>query len=530
MTARATLPAPGAGERRAAARGVAWGGVESAVAALVGLSLTPIVIRHAGIEGLGLWGAAWSLAHTASLLDLGVGAAYGRFTAAALARNDLEDLNGLLAAGIGFHLVLSLLIGLPALLLGPALLERMAGDSACRTDAGVVLTCTLLTVLLRGTLSVYRGVVAGAQRADLLARLGALFSVVEGCAGAVALIAGFGLRGMAVVSLGSAAAASLAEGLLAHRLSPGLRLLPFLARRDQYRRVLAFGSQVQATRAFEVLASHVPRLVLAAGPGLAGAGAYDLGARLAAVVPLLASLPLRVITPLAAHLEARGDRSGLHALLARSTRYVALLALPAAALVLLEAETILLAWTGRPAPSHAALAAQCLAGAAAIALVASPLRLIARGAGRAGLEAASTGLGTTLHLGLAMAWAPRWGAAGVALAAVPGAVIAFLFLAAVVARRGAGLDPRVAGRALFGPAAAAAGIVVSGLLLAQIPWLAHASAGETRVDALSFLARRLPVLGAVFLAVAGPLGAIRAEDVLLLREAAGGASPGGAAR
>ena len=52
--------APAAGERRSAVRGVAWTGVESAAGALVGFLLTPLVVRVAGIEGLGLWGACWS--------------------------------------------------------------------------------------------------------------------------------------------------------------------------------------------------------------------------------------------------------------------------------------------------------------------------------------------------------------------------------------------------------------------------------------------------------------------------------------
>jgi len=525
------LPSPGAGERRAAARGVAWGGIESAAAALVGLLLTPMVVRHAGLAGLGLWGAAWSLAHTAGLFDLGVGAAYGRFAARALARRDLDDLNGVLAVGTGFHLALSVLLGLPALLLGPRLLEWAAPHSPRLPEARVVLTCTILTVLMRGAFSAYRGVVAGAQRLDLLGRLGALFAVVEGCGGAFALLRGYGLPGLAVNSLCLGAATSIAEGILAHRLCPGLRLRPFLAPGTQYRRVLIFGSQLQLTRAFEILGSHLPRLVLAAGPGLSAAGAYDLGARLAGCVPVLASLPLRVILPLAGHLEARGDRSRMQALLQRSTRYVGLLALPAVALVLLDAEAILLAWTGRVTPPAAALAARCLAAAAGMTLVASPLRLILRGCGHAGIEAASTGCGTLLHVALAFAFAADWGAAGVGFAALPGAATALLILAAGAGRRGAGIEPLVAARALMGTVAAAAAVVLAGLLLSQLPWAGTGSTPcSTRIEALSLLARRLPILGAAFLATGALLGAIKAADLTLLRETATGTIHGGAAR
>src|SRR6185503_8152097 len=119
------IPAPGTGERRAAARGVAWSGVEAAVSAVVALLMTPLVLRTCGIEGLGMWGAAWSVAHAAGLLDLGVGSAYGRFAAQALARGDRSDLNATLAVGVGFQAGVSCVILGLAVLLGPALLDRI---------------------------------------------------------------------------------------------------------------------------------------------------------------------------------------------------------------------------------------------------------------------------------------------------------------------------------------------------------------------------------------------------------------------
>ena len=50
--------APVSVERRAAARGVAWGGVESLTSGLVGLVLTPLVVNTCGLEGLGKIGRA----------------------------------------------------------------------------------------------------------------------------------------------------------------------------------------------------------------------------------------------------------------------------------------------------------------------------------------------------------------------------------------------------------------------------------------------------------------------------------------
>lgn len=515
----ASLPEHGAGERRVAARGVAWGGIESSVAALVGLLLTPLVLRVAGLDGLGLWGAAWSLAHTAGILDLGVGASYGRFAARALARGDIAELNDTLAVGVGFHLSLAGLIGLPAILMAPRLIGWFAPESPRLPEARVVVTCTLLTVLVRSTLSAYRGVITGAQRLDRLGRLGSVMALCEGAGGAAALLCGAGLRGMAINSLLMAGVSSGAEAAMAHRLCPGLRLRPFRAGADTYRRVLSFGSRLQVTRGCEILASHLPRLTLAAGPGLMAAGLYDLGARVAGLVALPASLPLRVILPLAGHLDARGDGARLAALLSRATRYVALLALPCAGLVMIDARALLLAWTGQPAPPESVAVARWLAAAVSITLLASPLRLVLRGTGHPGLEAAATAAAAATQTALALALARAWGAPGVALATFAGAMILSGTLLAGVRRLGQRPGTLQAARVLIAPFLALGASLLGGWLVGAVASLPGLPESATRLEALAALAYRGPVMASLFLLTSWRCGALLPVDLELLRDA-----------
>jgi O-antigen/teichoic acid export membrane protein len=507
------------GERRSAARGVAWGGVESGVTALVGFLLTPLVVRAFGIEGLGLWASAWSLAHAAGILDLGVGASYARFTAAAIATGDTRRLNGTLAAGVGFHLALSGLLGGAALLGLPRAVAWLGPREALRAQAPAILGCALATILLRLTLSAYRGVVAGAQRIDILGRIGAGASLLEGCGAAALILSGCGLRAMALNSLLAAGLASGAEALAAHRLCPGLRVRPFRATGDEWREILAFGLRLQATRAAEILAAHAPRLALAAGPGLATAGAYDLGARVASGIQALGSLPLPVIQPLASRLESRGDAPRLGELLERGTRYVALLALPCAALVLLDAPALLVAWTGRAAPPGAAASARLLALSCALALVASPLRLVLRGLGRPGLEAVASSTGALAQIVLAIGLALPFGAPGVAAAALAGATLAAIVL--VWGARGSTALLRSASprRALSGPLLGAASGLLSGA--AARAWLLSATAPlDGRSTALLRLAPEIGALMGAGLLVTLLCRGITRDDLALAREAA----------
>jgi O-antigen/teichoic acid export membrane protein len=519
MTPRATEgPGTGSfvGERRAAARGVAWGGVESAASAVVGLVLTPLVVRACGLAGLGLWGASWSLAHTTNLLDLGVGASYTRFTSQAIAVSDVRRLGRLLSAGTGFHIILGVLVAGLALLVGPAALGGVAPAGSLAREARTVFACTLGTVLLRTLMSAYRGVVAGAQRIDLLGRIGAASSIVEGIGAASALAGGWSLPGMAINSLLVGACASLAEAVAAHRLVPGLRIVPFAAGPQEWRELLSFGFRLQVVRASEILAAHVPRLALAASAGLAPAGAYDLGGRVAGALQI-AALPLPVIQPLAGRMSARGEPGRMRSLLERATRYVALLALPCAALVLLDAEAILRAWTGLDVPAAAASTARLLALALACGFVASPLRLVLRGSGRAGPEAIAALCGSLLHVALAVSLAPSLGAPGVAAAALAGSLLSAGILGIAARRAARGLGG-VALRTLPTPLLAAG----AGLLGATAIRLLVFGAGvscATRGDALLRLLPEGALLAGVSLLVASVSGALVREDAAALASA-----------
>ncbi|HUD72774.1 MAG TPA: hypothetical protein VMQ62_12505, partial [Dongiaceae bacterium] len=284
-------------------------------------------------------------------------------------------------------------------------------------------------------------------------------------------------------------------------------------------------SRLQLTRAFEVIGNHAPRLILAAGPGLSAAGVYDLGARLANVAATGAALPLRVVLPLAGHLEARGDRGRLDALLGRTTGYVALLALGPVVAILLAGDLLLVAWTGHPAPAGAATTARLAAAALTLTLIASPFRLALRAVGKVGLEATATAAATGTLVLLAWPLSARHGAAGVACAGIGGALAGGLVLLGGVTRARADMvSPRAAIVAAGRGALAAILAVAAGLVLLT---LFPAPAVATRGAALAQAALVLPAAMLVFLVAAILTGALGAREAALVREALGREPRGG---
>ena len=516
------VPGGGSADRRNAVRGVAWGGVESATRAGVAFLITPLIIGAVGIEGLGLWAVCWSMASISGMFDLGIGATYARFAASAIARGDARALNGTVAAGTGFLLIVTAILAGIAMVLAPFLEAGISRGTPFADVALTVLGCAVATVLLRLVLSVFRGVMMGSQRLDVLGRLGAAVAILEGGAMAAFILTGGGLRGMALIALAATILSLILEAHAAYRYCPQLRVRPFCARRSDWREVLSFGLKVQVIRAAEIAARHVPRLVLAAGPGLAVAGLYDLGARVASVLNTAGGLPLPVIAPMASRLDAQGLTERMLSLLRRSTRYVALLVVPLTTLIMLDAPGFLLAWTGLPESDGASTTARLLAMAATLALLVSPLRLTLRGMGNAGLEAVSAMSASTLHLILALALAVRWGAPGVAWSAC----IASILGAAIL---GVGARGIASGEFTNSIRQSMAGPVLGGIVAFVVGWVFKSVIGTpagieaTRLVALTHLSGEAVVVLTVFALVAAAAGGIRREDLSLVRVAAKGA-------
>ena len=304
---------------------------------------------------------------------------------------------------------------------------------------------------------------------------------------------------MAVNSLFWGVSTSVAEAFVAHRLVPGLRVVPFRARREEWSDLLSFGLRIQVVRAAEILGAHVPRLALAFGPGLAAAGVYDLGSRIAGVLQL-SSLPLPVIQPMAGRLAALGEDGKLRALVDRATRYVAILAVPCATLVLLDAEAILKAWTGGEVPPASAAAARLLVVSLTVGYLLSPLRLVLRGMGQPGLEAVAALCGSLLHVSLALVVAAPFGAPGVAAAALAAAAVSGSVLGLGAHRTAPGLA-RSAARALPVPLlAGACGFLAAAALRLALP--GRSALLVTRGEALDrLLPQGLAVLAAGLLIV-----------------------------
>jgi O-antigen/teichoic acid export membrane protein len=394
------VPAPSLSYRRFVAN-VAAGAGGRAAAILVAFALTTVLVRTLGTGVYGTWSFFFVLLGFHAQLDLGLSVALERAVARAAADERWTHVPTLLGSGLLLAAALSALLQI-AVLAWPVRWQAALGDPqmvrACLLVLPACLFCSNAAAVAGAGLS-------GLQRTTTLALqrtvIGALAAVT------VAALAMAGIRRLDVLL--ATYAAGLAAAALASAIAVA-RELPAAASARAWRpegaaigELLRIGGPLQATTLVAQLGDQALRLVLGSRFGPAAMGIYDLASR-AAIAPrtLVASL-LVALVPFAAGRERRDGRGAFGETLWLSTKYAALLIVPATAAGLVVARPLMAVWLGPEATLAADTARifEVLLVALACQAIAGPMVALARADGRPGPEAVVTAIAQTVAVAVA---------------------------------------------------------------------------------------------------------------------------------
>jgi len=201
----------------------------------------PMLIRRLGTARFGIWALAVSLIEYLWLIDLGFRPATVKFSAEFRALGQIDQLNSLINTSLGYCLLAGAFIlgiswpnvGLIARLLhidDPAFqfLVRVVGLSW----AGGLVFNTFAAVL------------EGFQRFDLSNRVSIVVTLMRGSVSLGLVLAGYGLREMAVVLLVSQSTGYVMTYFYCRGIYPELRISPRLVSLSMARRILAYARQI----------------------------------------------------------------------------------------------------------------------------------------------------------------------------------------------------------------------------------------------------------------------------------------------
>jgi O-antigen/teichoic acid export membrane protein len=323
--------------------------------------ITPYIFHSLGKDLFGVWILSATIVGYFTLFDLGIGAAVVTFTAEHYVQGHLQEIRRLMTTALLSYTALSVVF-LPVAIfprLHGLLVDLFRVEEIHRADFVFVLGVTVLTFIFAFVFNVFQYVLRGLQRMDLTSGISIAMTVVSAVGTILVLTLGFGVRGLALFTLGIQVASVGAHGFVLRRFypwaTPALRL-----RLDGLRRFLAYGIKLQGASLCGLINFSFDKLLIGHSLGMALVGLYEIGSRIAGFIRELPILMLPAITPAASTLAAAGDRPGVLKLYLRSSRYLILLAAALASYVICLAPTLLRVWINPDNPADAVRTARIL--------------------------------------------------------------------------------------------------------------------------------------------------------------------------
>jgi O-antigen/teichoic acid export membrane protein len=396
--------APALSYRRFAGN-VAAGIGSRGAAIVVALALTTVLVRTLGAVDYGTWSFFFVLLGFNGQFDLGLSVALERAVARAAADGQWARLTRLLASGLLLAAGLSVLLQV-AILAAPVSWYARVGDHATVRACLLVLPACLLC---SNAAAVMGAGLAGLQRTTTLALQRSVIGALA--AGAVVALALAGVHRLDALLVAYAAGLALAAAVNGRTVAAAIRgaHAPPIGsggwRPDgaAVRELMNVGGPLQVATLVAQLGDQALRLVLGSRFGPAAMGTYDLAVRAATAPRSLVAALFVALVPFVAGRERRHGRAVFGEALWVSTKYTALLIVPATIAGVVVARPLFAVWLGPEADRQVEAAALFVVLLVALALqtVSGPMIALGRADGRPAPEAVATLLGQVLAVALA---------------------------------------------------------------------------------------------------------------------------------
>jgi O-antigen/teichoic acid export membrane protein len=393
------------------------------VVVAVGFLTTPILTHQLGIIRFGVWALIGSLIPFLELLELGFASATVTFVSKHL---ELED-DATVGATLNTSFMVLSVLGLLAFA-GVVVFAVFLPDIITSIPKDLIGQARFLVLLLAFDMALsipmdtFGGALCALQRFDLLNYSLIAVSVAQAIGWVVVLWLHGGLIALGIVTVAISLVGQVSRMIMVRRLLPWFHLSLRRFDRALLRTFSLASGWFSIIEVSDAVVNLADVLIVGAVAGVRAAAIYSVAQR-------LGMLPLKIVQPRtnvlftrAGQLEARDNRAGLRDSTDEVVRFVQYLSIPVAITLGFLAGPTVEAWLG-PVYREAApvIGLLCLAGA--IQAWASTLRVAVCGAGRPKLSAVLYGTEAVIHVALGIVLASRYGALGMAEAALIGVVV-----------------------------------------------------------------------------------------------------------
>lgn len=401
---------------RRLARNTAINLVGRMVPLLVAVVTMPYVIGHLGPDRFGLLSLAWMVVGYFALFNLGVGPATTKFVADLLGKGERERLPELVWTAVISQVCLGVMGGFLFVAGTPLLVDRLLRiPPGLRAQAHLIFLYMAVALPIDFANGSMSGVLGASQRFDLLNLVSIPSSALTYLVPVAAVWLGYGLPAIVLFLVLARATAIFVIVYCCFRLYPdlrsGVRFSPGLARR-----LLGFGGWVTVSGMVSPVLVYFDRFLIGSLISVAAVGFYTPPYMISTKLWILPASLAATLFPAFSCSAGGESREWVRSALARSLKFLILLAGPAALLLVFFARPLLTFWVGARFAAEGTLVLQILAvGVLMNSLAVVPYSLL-QGIGRPDLTAKFHLVELPIHVALAWFLVTRFGLAGAATA------------------------------------------------------------------------------------------------------------------
>jgi O-antigen/teichoic acid export membrane protein len=314
---------------------------------LIGLVLTPFLIRGLGEAGFGVYALALSfsfLGGYVALADLGIEAATARFVAQARSAGRIDDVSAVASNAMACFTGIALVLAPVIALLAFPLVELFGIEGDLRGPAVLCFALVGAQLLFELPARVFMAVIQGAQRFDVTQLLEVARGLSQAALFVAVLVADLGVGAIGGAMATGSLLVLVLGAVAARRITPGLTLARSLVSRAEIRRLLAFSGSLFTIRLTGTIYRQMDRAIVGIALGAATVTFYEIAQRVHLAAQLVQSVSASALLPTAAYL--RDHRDTLRDLLLRGTCYSLAASVPVITALFCFAEPVIRGWVG----------------------------------------------------------------------------------------------------------------------------------------------------------------------------------------
>jgi len=439
--------------------------LETVVQMGIAFFMMPFMIKELGESSYGVWAVAVSVVGAFHLLDLGFTSAVTRYVSRYIGVKDNQATNEVISTGLVIFSLLSLVV--LVLTAAVALLAKyflnVSGDTYV---IGAVIFLSGLALCIEFPFKAFAGIAYAYLRYDLVVYSRIFFAAVGGVAYYIALLNGYKLIALAVITVLLSIASNITYYLIARYAHKAMRVSRKFVNRETAKALLSFSIWSFTANIAAVLRGGIDNIIIASLMPIAAVTHYTVGYRLAEYATQAQLQATNTLTPLFAKYDARGGVDELSERIVLMTKINTMLACFCCVMLLLLGDIFIQRWVGKGyADSFNIMRA--LAIAFAVSLTYNPLSSAMYATAKLKSQAILELAESLVNFGLSISLGIYLGIFGVALGtAIPLVLFAFI-VRPLVACTALGIPFRHHYRAVVPQFAFAAIVFVLGELLVK---------------------------------------------------------------